>query len=83
MNSMEKKDKIIVIINGEEKNIYPLMELEKDKIKYIVYTTVSDLKEIEGNIYIGILNGDKILPIDNDELEFFDKVVQDIIRKIH
>ena len=23
------------------------------------------------------------LPIDNDELEFFDKVVQDIIRKIH
>lgn len=83
MNSMEKKDKIIVIINGEEKNIYPLMELEKDKIKYIVYTTVSDLKEIEGNIYIGILNGDKILPVDNDELEFFDKVVQDIIRKIH
>lgn len=83
MNSMEKKDKIIVIINGEEKNIYPLMELEKDKIKYIVYTTTSDLKEIEGNIYIGILNGDKILPIDNDELEFFDKVVQDIIRKIH
>ena len=83
MNSMEKKDKIIVIINGEEKNIYPLMELEKDKIKYIVYTTASDLKEIEGNIYIGILNGDKILPIDNDELEFFDKVVQDIIRKIN
>lgn len=83
MNNMEKEDKMIVEINGEERTIYPLMQLTEKKEEYVVYTTTNNLEEIVNNIYIGVLDGEDILPVADDLLGYFDGVVQDIIKKIN
>ena len=76
MNSMEKEDKIVVEINGEEKIIYPLMDIEKDLNKYLVYTTST--KDIVNNIYIGQIDGDSIIPVTEGELKHFDNIVEKV-----
>lgn len=76
MNSMEKEDKIVVEINGEEKIIYPLMDIEKDLNKYLVYTTST--KDIVNNIYIGQIDGDSIIPVTEGELKYFDNIVEKV-----
>lgn len=76
MNNMEKEDKIVVEINGEEKIIYPLMDIEKDLNKYLVYTTST--KDIVNNIYIGQIDGDSIIPVTEGELKYFDNIVEKI-----
>lgn len=83
MNNMEKEDKMIVEINGEEIPIYPLMQLTENEVEYVVYTTTNNLEEVESNIYIGVLEGENILPVADDLLSYFDGVVQDIIKKIN
>lgn len=83
MNNMEKEDKMIVEINGEEIPIYPLMQLTENEVEYVVYTTTNNLEEVENNIYIGVLEGENILPVADDLLSYFDGVVQDIIKKIN
>lgn len=81
MNNMEKEDKIVVEINGEEKIIYPLMDIERELKKYLVYTTST--KDIVNNIYIGQLVGDSIIPVDTDEFKYFDDIVANIITNIN
>ena len=76
MNSMEKEDKIVVEINGEEKIIYPLMDIEKDLNKYLVYTTST--KDIVNNIYIGQIDGDSIMQVTEGELKYFDNIVEKV-----
>lgn len=76
MNNMEKEDKIVVEINGEEKIIYPLMDIEKDLNKYLVYTTST--KDIVNNIYIGQIDGDSIMPVTEGELKYFDNIVEKV-----
>lgn len=76
MNSMEKEDKIVVEINGEEKIIYPLMDIEKDLNKYLVYTTST--KDIVNNIYIGQIDGDSIIQVTEGELKYFDNIVEKV-----
>ncbi len=76
MNNMEKEDKIVVEINGEEKIIYPLMDIEKDLNKYLVYTTST--KDIVNNIYIGQIDGDSIIPVTEGELKYFDNIVEKV-----
>ena len=83
MNNMEKEDKMIVEINGEEIPIYPLMQLTENEVEYVVYTTTNNLEEVENNIYIGVLEGENMLPVADDLLSYFDGVVQDIIKKIN
>ena len=73
---MEKEDKIVVEINGEEKIIYPLMDIEKDLNKYLVYTTST--KDIVNNIYIGQIDGDSIIPVTEGELKYFDNIVEKV-----
>lgn len=82
MNNMEKKDKIVVDINGKQSEIYPLMELEYNNRKYIIYTDTNNHNEIENNIYIGVLTGESILPVNKDELGYFDEVVGKIINSV-
>ena len=81
MNNMEKEDKIVVEINGEEKIIYPLMDIERELKKYLVYTTST--KDIVNNIYIGQLVGDSIISVDTDEFKYFDDIVANIIANIN
>lgn len=81
MNNMEKEDKIVVEINGEEKIIYPLMDIERELKKYLVYTTST--KDIVNNICIGQLVGDSIIPVDTDEFKYFDDIVANIIANIN
>lgn len=76
MNSMEKEDKIVVEINGEEKIIYPLMDIEKDLNKYLVYTTST--KDIVNNIYIGQIDGNSIMQVTEGELKYFDNIVEKV-----
>ena len=76
MNSLEKEDKIVVEINGEEKIIYPLMDIEKDLNKYLVYTTST--KDIVNNIYIGQIDGDSIIQVTEGELKYFDNIVEKV-----
>ena len=76
MNSMEKEDKIVVEINGEEKIIYPLMDIEKDLNKYLVYTTST--KDIVMNIYIGQIDGNSIMQVTEGELKYFDNIVEKV-----
>ena len=76
MNNMENEDKIVVEINGEEKIIYPLMDIEKDLNKYLVYTTST--KDIVNNIYIGQIDGDSIIPVTEGELKYFDNIVEKV-----
>lgn|GEM_PF-6702605 len=83
MNNMEKEDKMIVEINGKEISIYPLMQLTENDVEYVVYTTTNNLEEVKNNIYIGVLEGENILPVADDLLSYFDGVVQDIIKKIN
>jgi len=80
---MEKEDKMIVEINGKEISIYPLMQLTENDVEYVVYTTTNNLEEVKNNIYIGVLEGENILPVADDLLSYFDGVVQDIIKKIN
>lgn len=80
MNNMEKKDKIVVEINGKEEIIYPLMEIEKDLKKYLVYTTST--KEMIDNIYIGLLDGDSIIPVADNELKYFDDIVTKVTSEL-
>ena len=82
MNNMEKKDKIVVDINGKQSEIYQLMELEHNNRKYIIYTDTNNYNEIENNIYIGVLTGENILPVNKDELGYFDEVVGKIINSV-
>lgn len=82
MNNMEKKDKIVVEINGKQSEIYPLMELERNDKKYVIYTDTDNGNKIKDNIYIGILSGEFILPVDNEELKYFDGIVEKIVNSI-
>lgn len=80
MSNMEKEDKIVVEINGKEEIIYPLMDIEKDLKKYLVYTTST--REIIDNIYIGQLDGDSIIPVDTDEFKYFDDIVTKVTSEL-
>ncbi len=80
MSNMEKEDKIVVDINGKEEIIYPLMDIEKDLKKYLVYTTST--KEMIDNIYIGLLDGDSIIPVADNELKYFDDIVTKVTSEL-
>ena len=76
---MEKQDKIVVSTNGEEKVIYPLVEVDSVDKKYIIYSQFTEPDKIEEDTYLGVLTGDTILPVSNDELEQFNNLFQQII----
>ncbi len=76
---MEKQDKIVVSTNGEEKEIYPLVEVDSVDKKYIIYSYFTEPDKIEEDTYLGVLTGDTILPVSNDELEQFNNLFQQII----
>lgn len=79
---MGKKDRIVVELGGKEIEIYPLMELEDNNKRCIVYTTTTEKDRITDEMYIGILDGINILPIDMSKVEYFDKLIQSIMENI-
>ena len=76
---MEKQDKIVVSINNEEKEIYPLVEVESVSKKYIIYTYFTEPEQIKDNTYLGVLDGESILPVSDGELEQFNNLFEQII----
>ena len=58
---------------GNEKNLKLLIEVERNNKKYLIYEDVFTL-----NIYSGRLDGNILVPLDDDEY----KLVNNIFKKI-
>ena len=77
---MEKDN--YIISDGEKKyEIYPLLEVEMNNSKYLVYTNKIEPKEIK-NIFIGKINGEEITPAEESVIEYFKENIDTIMKEI-
>lgn len=75
-------DKITIIENQIEKEIYPLMEINSQNNDFIIYTTTIDKQLIEENIYVGEITENEIKPVSENILPNFEQLVSEVIEKI-
>ncbi len=72
-------EKIIVNINEELKEIYPLIKIKYDKFEYLFYITIpNDFN----NIFVGKIIDDNICPVEEKEYQNLINLFQNIILKI-
>lgn len=75
-------DKITIIEDQIEKEIYPLMEINNQNKNFLIYTTTTDKDLIEDNIYIGEITENEIKPIPEKLIPKFEQLTDQIIVKI-
>ena len=71
------------VINDGEKDliIYPVLEIEIAKKNYLIYA--NELKEDydKNDLYVGEINNETIIPIDEHLLPMFDIFINSVINK--
>ena len=72
-------EKIIVSIEDELKEIYPLVRIKYNEYEYLFYLT--DLNNHE-NIFVGKIINDSICPVVDNEFQELIKIFKTIISKI-
>ncbi len=72
-------EKIIVSIEDELKEIYPLVRIKYNEYEYLFYLT--DLNNHE-NIFVGKIINDSICPVVDNEYQELIKIFKTIISKI-
>ena len=68
-----------IISNGKEDiTIYPLLEVEKNNKKYLIYSNTTDHNIILNNLFVGeVTDANTLLPVDNSLLADFEIVITD------
>ena len=73
-------DNYIIEKEGQKVKIYPLLEITKSDILYLIYTT--DTKNIYDNIYVGEVKDNKVIPIKEELISSFDKYINKLLTSI-
>ena len=72
-----------IIYDGEKQiTIYPLLEINENNKKYIIYT--NNVSNIEfNNLFVGeITSNNELLPIDNNQLAGFEEILKNTLNNL-
>ena len=76
------EDTIILEKDGVEKEIYPLLEVEKEEKHFLIYTTTKEKEEMEDQLYVGELIENELRPIKEELLENFETLLNEVMESI-